>query len=68
MRNTMIISLAVFYLPLYYLLETVWPYHALWLALVTFMLARGITLTLYYKKEVLGQLDMLPSANTANAV
>ncbi|TFG99605.1 MAG: MATE family efflux transporter, partial [Calditrichales bacterium] len=68
MRNTMIISLAVFYLPVYYLLQPLIPHHALWLALVIFMLARGVTLSIYYKKEILGQLDNTPLPDRVNTL
>jgi MATE family multidrug resistance protein len=56
MRNTMIICILVFYLPVYYLGKEVLGAHALWLALSFFILARGITLTFYYKREVVSKI------------
>jgi multidrug resistance protein, MATE family len=57
MRNSMIISLAVFYLPVYYIGITYFGGHALWAALTVFMFARGLTLSLFYKKSVLGRIS-----------
>jgi len=56
MRNSMIISLAVFYLPVYYVGISHFGNHALWAALTVFMFARGLTLSVLYKKSVLGRL------------
>ena len=56
MRNTMIICIFIFYLPVYYLGKEVFGPHALWLALSFFMFARGITLTFYYKREVVSKI------------
>jgi MATE family multidrug resistance protein len=56
MRNSMIISILIFYLPVYYVGENFFGTHALWIALTIFMLARGLTLTLLYKKEIIEKL------------
>ena len=42
MRNVMIISTIVVFLPAYYLTRNIWENHGLWLALNLFMAARGI--------------------------
>lgn len=47
MRNTMIIAVIAVYLPAYYLLSPNMGNHGLWLALLLFMAARGISLTFY---------------------
>ena len=57
MRNSMIISIAVFYLPFYYIGIRFFDHHALWIALTVFMAARGLTLTVFYRKSVLGRLS-----------
>lgn len=46
MRNAMLMSTLLVYFPAYYLLQTHFGNHALWLAFVLFLLARGITLGL----------------------
>jgi len=56
MRNAMLICIFLFYLPLYYLFRESLGNHALWLALVVFMLIRGISLSLFYKKEILAKI------------
>lgn len=52
MRKTMIISTVLFYLPIYYLLKPSLENHALWLALMTFMISRGLFMLLRMKKDV----------------
>ncbi len=53
MRNSMIICLLIFYLPVYYLLLPFFGHHTLWLALIVFMFARGVSLGLFYPSQVL---------------
>ena len=52
MRNTMLISTFLFFLPTYYLFHNLLGNHALWLALTLFMLARGISQTVLAKYVV----------------
>lgn len=52
MRNSMLISLIIFFLPVYYLSVDSLGNNALWLAMITFMLARGVSLTLYSPKYI----------------
>ena len=52
-RNTMIISSLLVFLPLRYLLVPVWGNHGLWVAFLCFMVARGVTMTLSAKKNIL---------------
>lgn len=56
MRNAMLICIILFYLPAYFLLRNAFDNHALWFALVLFMLVRGITLALYYPRAVLARI------------
>jgi MATE family multidrug resistance protein len=56
MRNTMIISTVIFYLPVYYILKPQLGNHALWLALMTFMISRGLFMYLRMKKDVYEQI------------
>jgi len=48
MRNTMLVSTFVFFLPAWYLLQG-FGNHGLWAALMVFMLARGISMWLSYR-------------------
>ena len=57
MRNSMIISILVFYLPVYYLLKVPLGNHSLWLAFMTFMMSRGILLFIRLKKDIFGRLQ-----------
>jgi MATE family multidrug resistance protein len=52
MRNMMLLSTLGVFLPVYYLFVRVIGNHGLWLALMMFMIARGLTLTLIAKKHV----------------
>jgi MATE family multidrug resistance protein len=56
MRNAMIISLVVFYLPAYYIFHDILGNHGLWLALTLFMISRSLTMSLFYKKHVLARV------------
>ncbi len=53
MRNSMLFSLLVVYLPVYYLGFPVWGNHALWLAMALFMVFRGVTLSLYARSAII---------------
>jgi multidrug resistance protein, MATE family len=53
MRNSMLISALLAFLPAYYLLEPVFGNNGLWLAFILFMASRGITLTLMAEISVL---------------
>ncbi|MCF6243057.1 MAG: MATE family efflux transporter [Bacteroidales bacterium] len=52
MRNTMLISALVFYFPVYYFLVNEIDNHALWLAMILFLAARGISQTIFSRKAV----------------
>ena len=56
MRNAMLVCIFLFYLPVYYLLRDPLGNHALWFALVLFMLVRGISLALYYPRAILAKI------------
>ncbi len=51
MRNTMLISTVGLFFPMYYLTTSLGN-HGLWLALITFMLGRGILQTIYSPKVI----------------
>ncbi|MDZ7717373.1 MAG: MATE family efflux transporter [Balneolaceae bacterium] len=53
MRNTMIISTFLVFLPAYYAATYLFGKHGLWLALVLFMITRGAALGVYLPKTVL---------------
>ncbi len=50
MRNSMVFSTLIVFLPLFYFLYPYWGNHALWFAMIAFMIARGATLTFYSRK------------------
>tara|TARA_B100000809_G_scaffold180020_1_gene177660 strand:- start:115 stop:1419 length:1305 start_codon:yes stop_codon:yes gene_type:complete len=52
MRNTMLFSTFLIFIPAYYLLENLFGNHGLWLAMILFVLARGISQTWLAKKVV----------------
>jgi len=52
MRNTMLISTLIFFFPVYFSLQPLLVNHALWLALVTFLVSRGATLSVTAKKHI----------------
>ena len=52
MRNTMIVATLLVFLPLNYLLTGPMGNHGLWLALMVFMAARGIIMTIYAPKAI----------------
>ncbi len=49
MRNTMLVSTALFFLPTWYFLQP-WGNHGLWAALIIFMIARGLTMAWSYRR------------------
>ncbi len=57
MRNSMIVSLIVFYLPVYYLTRDFFGIQALWVSLTVFMLVRGATLALLYRPAILNKIN-----------
>ncbi len=61
MRNTMLFSTFIIFVPSYYLLVDYWDWgnHGLWLAMTLFVLARGISQTLLAKKVVYDKLLVL---------
>lgn len=52
-RNTMVISSIIVFLPLWYILTPVMGNHGLWIAFLGFMLARGVSMTVSAKKSIL---------------
>lgn len=54
MRNSMVIITTLIFFPAYYLLHPVMGNHGLWLAMLLFMGARGLFLSLMARKAVLG--------------
>ena len=56
MRNTMVISTLLVFLPTYYLFHNMIGNHALWMALTFLMLARGISQTVTSKQVVFNKL------------
>lgn len=55
MRNSMLISTLLLFLPAYYLLVPVFGNHGLWAAFILFLAGRGISLTLMSGKYILSR-------------
>jgi multidrug resistance protein, MATE family len=53
MRNSMLASTCLFFLPAYYIGTHLIGIHGLWLAMVLFMIVRGVFLTFYAPKYIL---------------
>lgn len=53
MRKTMMAATLFVFIPSYYLLSNSFQNHGLWIAMLGFMLARGVFQTIYYKKAIL---------------
>lgn len=51
MRNSMLVSTFLIFIPIYYLTKQHFGNHGLWLAMNVFMLSRGVTLT-FFKHQV----------------
>ncbi len=56
MRNTMLLSTVIF-VASYYLLANVWGNHGVWLAMIVFVLARGISQTILAKMVVYDKIN-----------
>lgn len=59
MRNSMLISLLIFFLPVYYLTVDYFGNHSLWLAMILFMTARGVTLSFYAPRFIFRAIDKI---------
>ena len=53
MRNSMLFATAVVFLPVYFIMVPYLGNHAIWLAMVSFMIARGATLSWYAPRYIL---------------
>ena len=53
MRNTMLAATFLIFLPVYYVATPLLGMHGLWLAMVLFMIARGVALGFYLPKTIL---------------
>lgn len=52
MRNSMLISTLLVYLPLYFILQPIWENHGLWIAFLGFLISRGLYLHLISGKYI----------------
>ncbi len=57
MRNAMILSSLLIFIPSLFLFRFYFQNHGMWIALMFFMLSRGISLHLFYSKRVLSKTD-----------
>lgn len=53
MRKTMMAATLFVFIPFYYILGDYYQNHGLWIAMLGFMLARGVFQAIYYKKAIL---------------
>ncbi|MDE5418058.1 hypothetical protein L3049_08560 [Labilibaculum sp. DW002] len=53
MRKTMMAATLFVFIPFYYILSDYYQNHGLWIAMLGFMLARGVFQAIYYKKAIL---------------
>jgi MATE family multidrug resistance protein len=56
MRNAMLFCTILIFLPTYYLLNSYLGSEALWVALILFMISRGVTLSLQFNSAVLNRI------------
>ena len=56
MRNTMLISTFLFFLPTYYIFHNIIGNHALWLSITVLMISRGTSQTIVSRKAVFNKL------------
>jgi MATE family multidrug resistance protein len=68
MRNSMLIATIIFFVPIYYLVKPYTGDHALWIAMTSFMVIRGVTLTLFAKKELFLKFQYNQAAHETNIV
>ncbi len=59
MRNSMILATLGFFLPVYYIGHQLWGNHGMWLAMLLFMAARGVSLTLLAGKNVFEERGLM---------
>ncbi len=52
MRKTMMAATFLVFFPLYYILQIFWGNHALWVAMLAFLLARGLFQAVVYKRAL----------------
>jgi len=57
MRNSMLVSTLLVFLPAYFYFYPLYSNHGLWLSLTLFMLARGVLLSLLFKSKVLSRFN-----------
>ncbi len=55
LRNAMFLSVVSFFL-VFFLLHSFYPDHAIWIAMIAFMLARSLFQIFYYQKRIVGRL------------
>jgi len=57
MRNSMLFSSIVIFLPLYYIFNNLWGNNGLWFAFLLFMLSRGIFQSIMAKKSIFNKIS-----------
>jgi len=55
LRNAMFLSVVSFF-AVFFLLQNSYPNHAVWIAMIAFMLARSLFQIFFYQKRIVGRL------------
>lgn len=66
MRDSMIVASFLIFLPVYYLTESHLGNHSLWLAMTSFMVARGVALLWYSRSYIYGTNSYGPNSQGTN--
>ncbi len=66
MRNSSLLSTVIIFLPVYYISYPYFGNHGLWLALASFMLTRGISLSFLFKNHILSKFNTTSVLNESN--
>jgi len=56
MRNMMLISVLLVFVPARFIFVPLWQNHGLWLSLILFLISRGVLLWLVHRKSVMGKI------------
>jgi MATE family multidrug resistance protein len=64
MRNSMLIATILFFVPVYYIAEPFVGVHALWISMTSFMVIRGMTLTLWAPSRIFNKSSLIAAFST----
>ena len=64
MRNTMLVSTVLFFVPVYLIAKPFVGVHALWISMTAFMVVRGLSLTVLAPKAIFGKTSLKAIRNS----